>query len=122
MKKDAVFLKDSKTVLLLMGNWIKFFSISSEPSAIEILNVPCSFRINQGALGFRIHDSNLLIVYTNHLEYALISLEPLPKVNIRGEIRKDKSWIDIGFVNTLNDTIYFQYADGSVLVEEIRLK
>lgn len=119
-EKDAVFIKNSKTVLLLMNGWIKFFSIASEPTAIELLNAPCSLKIKENAQGCRIQGSNLLIIYESSLEFASISLEPLPKVTIKSEIHeKERRWIDIGFVNTMNETIYYQFSDGSIVVESL---
>lgn len=103
-----------------MNGWIRFFSIASEPTAIELLNAPCSLKIKENAKGCRMQGSNLLIIYESSFEYASISLEPLPKVTIRGEIHeKEKKWSDIGFVNTLNETIFYQFADGSILVESL---
>ena len=113
-------MKDSKTVLLIMKGWIKFFSIASEPTAIELLNVPCSVKIKENVLGCRLQDSSLLIIYPESLEYASISLEPLPKINVKRVIsEKEKEWVDVGFVNTTRDTIYYQLSDGSISVESL---
>jgi WD40 repeat protein len=118
--KDAAFIKDSKTVLLIMDGWIRFFSIASEPTQIELLNAPCSCKISENATGCRIQGSNLLIIYDSEVEFYTISLEPLPKVVIQKKLLQEKKWVDVGFVNTLlNDSIYYQLADGSILIETL---
>lgn len=118
--KDAVFIKDTKTVLVLIEGWIRFFSIASEPCEIELLNAPCSVKIKENAMRCKINGSNLLIIYPKSFTHAQISLEPLPKVAIIREIhQKEKEWIDVGFVNTMSETIYYQYSDGSLEVESL---
>jgi hypothetical protein len=103
-----------------MQGWIRFFSIASKPTDIELLNAPCSVKIKENPLCCRLQGSNLLIIYQSSLEYASITLEPLPKVTIKSVIQEiDKDWIDIGFVNTLCDTIYYQFSDGSILVNSL---
>jgi hypothetical protein len=103
-----------------MQDWIRFFSIASEPTAIELLNAPCSVKIKNDPIGCRLQGSNLLIIYESSLEYASISLEPLPKVTIRSVIQDiEKEWIDVGFVNTQSDTIYYQFSDGSILLKSL---
>jgi hypothetical protein len=117
--KDAAFIKDSKTFLLIMDGWLRFFSIASEPTQIELLNAPCSCKIRENATGCRIKGSNLLIIYNSEVEYASISLEPLPKVVIQKKLLQEKKWVDVGFVNAMNDTIYYQLEDGSILIETL---